>query len=117
MSQSTHAAPDTPIPGLRRIAARFGISTSALKRWLSDAEVSERLRLRDFVFKLGGRWATTERLAGQFVDHVRSIDPRERALREVAELRREERHRETFGRGSKAGGRPAPVPVSSEVPS
>jgi hypothetical protein len=80
---------DVPIVGRAKVAARFGISASTLRRWLADPEIAERFRLRDFVFKLNARWATTPRLAAQFIDFVCSIDPRETALREVAEAREE----------------------------
>ena len=68
---------DTPIVGRRHVAAAFGVSVSTLRRWLASHEIEERLRLRDFTFRLGARWATTPRLAAHFIDHVRSIDPRE----------------------------------------
>jgi transposase-like protein len=68
---------DIPIVGRRHVAAALGVSASTLKRWLNDAEIEERYRLRDFIFRLGVRWATTPRLAAHFVDHIRSLDPRE----------------------------------------
>ena len=68
---------DVPIVGRRHVAAALGVSASTLKRWLNDVEIEERYRLRDFTFRLGVRWATTPRLAAHFVDHIRSIDPRE----------------------------------------
>jgi transposase-like protein len=80
---------DTPIIGCRRVAAEFGVSPGTLKRWKSDAEMEQRLRLRDFTFRLNGRWATTERLVNQFVGHLRNIDPREMVRREVAEVAKE----------------------------
>jgi hypothetical protein len=82
-------SPDTPVIGRRRVAAQLGISASTLKRWMNDCDVEERFRLRDFVFRVRSRVATTPRLAGQFVDHVRSIDPREVVRREVAEVAKE----------------------------
>ena len=84
---------DAPVCGRAAVASLFGVSTSTLKRWQSDAELEQRLRLRDFTFRLGGRWATTERLATQFLDHVRSIDPREATRRQVAETANEFRRR------------------------
>jgi hypothetical protein len=70
-------SPDTPVAGRAQVAKLFGVSPATLKRWANDAELEERFRLRDFTFRLGVRVATTPRLAGQFVDYVRSIDPRE----------------------------------------
>lgn len=80
---------DTPVIGRKRVAAELGISASTLKRWQSDREIEERFRLRDFLFRVRSRVATTPRLAGQFVDYVRSIDPREMVRREVAEVAEE----------------------------
>jgi hypothetical protein len=83
---------DTPITGLRRVAESFGISAATLKRWMNDAEIEQRYKLRDFTFRIGVRWATTERLRARFLEHLQSIDLREVVRREVAvtanELRR-----------------------------
>jgi transposase-like protein len=76
---------DAPILGRRNVAAAFGVSPSTLRRWLNDAEIEQRYRLRDVTFRIGARWATTERLRARFIEHMQSIDPREVALREVAE--------------------------------
>lgn len=82
-------SPDTPIVGRRRVAAELGVSASTLKRWLNDSELEERFRLRDFVFRMRSRVATTPRLAGRFVEHVRSIDPREVVRRQVENVAKE----------------------------
>lgn len=84
---------DAPILGRRRVAESFGISASTLKRWLNDAEIEQRYKLRDFTFRIGVRWATTERLRARFLEHLQSIDPREVVRREVADVANELRRR------------------------
>jgi hypothetical protein len=80
---------DVPIVGRAKVAARFGISASTLKRWQADAELEERFRLRDFIFRMRSRVATTPRMAIQFVEHMASIDPRETVQRDVADVAEE----------------------------
>jgi hypothetical protein len=75
---------DVPILGRRNVAAAFGVTSSTLKRWLNDAEIEQRYKLRDFTFRVGVRWATTERLRARFLEHMQSIDPREVVRHEVA---------------------------------
>ena len=82
-------SPDVPIIGRRRVAAQLGISASTLKRWQANCELEESFRLRDFIFRVRSCVATTPRLAGQWIDHVRNIDPREMVLREVEEVAKE----------------------------
>jgi hypothetical protein len=84
---------DVPIVGRRRVAARLGISASALKRWLADPEIAARLQLHDFIFKFGSRWATTDRLAHHLLDHVMALDSRDAAQRQVAEVAEQFRKR------------------------
>lgn len=80
-------AADVPIVGRAKVAARFGISSSTLKRWEADAQLVERFRLSGFLFRMRARVATTPRLANQFVDHMASIDPRVTVQRDVLEVR------------------------------
>lgn len=84
---------DTPILGRRNVAAAFGVTPSTLKRWTNDAEIEQRYKLRDFTFRIGVRWATTERLCARFLDHLQSIDPRETVRHEVAATANEIRRR------------------------
>lgn len=86
---------DVPIVGRAKVAARFGISASTLKRWQANPELEERFGLRDFIFRMRSRVATTPRLAIQFVEHMASIDPRETVRHEVLEAREQLKRKTT----------------------
>lgn len=104
---------DTPITGQSAVAARFRISVSTLKRWRTGRLYPE-LALSKFVFNVGGKVATTERLACQFFDHARSISQTEVVHDAVAKAFLPRPVEPRKDRGGRAGSRPAPVPGGAE---
>lgn len=102
---------EAPIVGRRFVAAAFGLTESAFKRWISANESG----ISAFVFRYGARVATTRRDVAKFLDHVRASSPREEALRRVERLQRTASGRGPASRA--AEGRPArPVLVPARSP-
>ncbi len=103
---------EAPIVGRARVARAFGLTESALRRWLRDDEAG----ISAYVFRFGPvRLATTRRDVARFLDHVRATSPREEALRRVERLQRT-----ASGRGlvkESTEGRPArPVRLPERSP-